>query len=92
MKESSLEGLNYLSDVIKGFTAELGIEPSSPQCHRGFNAERGPFTAYPVTLGEFRATVAKPCSCTTSCVRGAPAASSGKYNLCIMWPQDALLL
>lgn len=84
MKESSLEGPNNLSDVIKGFIAELGIEPSSPQCHLSFNAERGPFTAYPVTLGEFRTTVANPCSCTTSCVQAEPAASPGKYNLCIM--------
>lgn len=70
MKKSSLEGLNNLSDVIKGFIAELGIEPSSPQCHLSFNAEGGPFTAYPVTLGEFRGTVANPYSCSTSCVGG----------------------
>lgn len=51
MKKSSLEGANNLSDVIKSFIAELGIEPSSPQCHLSFNAEGAPFTAYPVTLG-----------------------------------------
>lgn len=61
VKERSLERLNNLSDVIKRFIAELGIEPSSPQCHLCFNAEGAPFTVYPVTLRELRATVAKPC-------------------------------
>lgn len=84
MKKSSLEGLNNFPDVIKDFIAKLGIELSSPQCHLSFNAEVGPFTAHPVTLGEFRATVANPCSWTTSSVLGELAASSGKYNLCMM--------
>lgn len=56
-----LERLNNLSDVIKSFIAEFVIEPASPQCHLCFNAEGAHFTVYPVTLGELRATVAKPC-------------------------------
>lgn len=59
--KKSLERLNNLSDVSKSFIAELGIEPSSPQCHLCFNAEGASFTVYPVTPGELRATVAKPC-------------------------------
>lgn len=60
-RKRSLERLNNLSDVIKSFIAEFVIEPSSPQCHLCFNAEGAPFTVYPVTLGELRATVAKLC-------------------------------
>lgn len=64
VKKRSIEGLNNLSDVIKSFIAKQGIEsppPHPPRCHLWFNAEGAPFTVYPVILGEFRATVAKPC-------------------------------